>query len=71
MPGYCRLFLRWPVALAAAFALLGGPAAHAMKLKPQNLTQLITDSQSIIAGKVTRVTDGVASTNRFFKVRAD
>ena len=61
MPGYCRLFLRWPVALAAAFALLGGPAAHAMKLKPQNLTQLITDSQSIIAGKVTRVTNGVAS----------
>jgi hypothetical protein len=48
------------VALAAALVLLAGPAAHAMKLKPQNLTQLITDSQSIIAGKVTRVTDGVA-----------
>ncbi len=47
------------MALAAALALLGGPAAHAMKLKPQNLTQLIADSQSIIAGKVTRVTDGV------------
>ena len=61
MPGHRRSFLRWPVALAAAFALLAGPAAHAMKLKPQNLTQLITDSQSIIAGKVTRVTDGVAS----------
>ena len=54
-----RSILRWPVALAAALALLGGPAAHAMKLKPQNLTQLITDSQSIVAGKVTRVTDGV------------
>jgi hypothetical protein len=52
--------LRWPVALATALALLGGPAAHAMKLKQQNLTQLIADSQSIIAGKVTRVTDGVA-----------
>jgi hypothetical protein len=51
---------RLPVALAAALALLAGPAAHAMKLKPQNLTQLIADSQSIIAGKVTRVTDGVA-----------
>jgi hypothetical protein len=51
---------RLAVALAAALALLAGPAAHAMKLKQQNLTQLITDSQSIIAGKVTRVTDGVS-----------
>jgi hypothetical protein len=51
---------RLPVALAAALALLAGPAAHAMKLKPQNLTQLIADSQSIVAGKVTRVTDGIA-----------
>ena len=31
-----------------------------MKLKPQNLTELIADSQSIIAGKITRVTDGIA-----------
>jgi hypothetical protein len=52
---------RLPVALATALALLAGPAAHAMKLKPQNLTQLIADSQSIIAGKVTRVTDGIAT----------
>jgi hypothetical protein len=51
---------RLAVALAATLALLAGPAAHAMKLKQQNLTQLITDSQSIIAGKVTRVTDGVS-----------
>lgn len=51
---------RLPVALAAALVLLAGPAAHATKLKPQNLTQLIADSQSIIAGKVTRVTDGIA-----------
>ena len=51
---------RLPVALAAALALLAGPAAHAMKLKPQNLTQLIADSQSIVAGKVTRVTDSIA-----------
>jgi hypothetical protein len=52
--------LRLPVALAATLALLAGPAAHATKLKPQNLTQLIADSQSIVAGKVTRVTDGVS-----------
>jgi len=59
---YTRLpsIRRLPVALAAALVLLAGPAAHATKLKPQNLTQLIADSQSIVAGKVTRVTDGVA-----------
>ena len=56
LPSIRRLVL----ALAAGLVLLAGPAAHAMKLKPQNLTQLIADSQSIIAGKVTRVTDGVA-----------
>ena len=61
MPRYFHLILRWPVALAAALVLLGAPAAHAMKLKAQNLTQLIADSQSIIAGKVTRVTDGIAA----------
>jgi len=54
------VILRLSTALAATLALLGGPVAHAMKLKPQNLTQLISDSQSIIAGKVTRVTDGIA-----------
>ena len=59
MPNLSHSFLRWPVALAAALALLGGPAAHAMKLKQQNLTRLIADSQSIFAGKVTQVTDGV------------
>jgi hypothetical protein len=47
------------VVLAAALALLAGSAAHAMKLKSQNLTRLIADSESIVAGKVTRVTDGV------------
>jgi len=61
VPRYFRLILRLPVALAAALVLLGGPAAHAMKLRAQNLTQLIADSQSIIAGKVTRVTDGIAA----------
>ena len=59
MPRMSLSTLRWSVALATALALLGGPAAHAMKLKPQNLTALIADSQSIIAGKVTQVTDGV------------
>ena len=59
MPKNSLSILRWPMALATALALLGGPAAHAMKLKQQNLTRLIADSQSIIAGKVTHVTDGV------------
>jgi len=58
--GRMPVILRLSTALAATLALLGGPVAHAMKLKPQNLTQLISDSQSIIAGKVTRVTDGIA-----------
>ncbi len=48
------------VAVLAAAALLGTPAANAVKLKQQNLTQLITDADQIVAGKVTRVTDGVS-----------
>jgi len=40
--------------------LLGTPAAHAAKLKPQNLTRLIADADQIVAGKVTRVADGVS-----------
>jgi hypothetical protein len=47
------------VAVLAAVALLGTPAAHAVKLKQQNLTQLITDADQIVAGKVLRVTDGL------------
>lgn len=43
--------------LAIALALM--PAAHAAKLKRQNLTQLITQSESIIAGTVRSVTDGL------------
>lgn len=46
-------------ALAAAIMLLAVPAAQAMKLKNQNLTQLISESQSIIFGTVTSVTDGI------------
>lgn len=52
---------RMPVvgmALAAAL-LLATPAAQAMKLKSQNLTQLISESQSIISGTVSSVTDGI------------
>lgn len=48
------------VVVAAAVAL-GMPAAHATKLKQQNLTRLIADAQQIVAGKVTRVTDGVSA----------
>jgi hypothetical protein len=48
-------------ALLAALVMAAAPVAQAMKLKNANLTQLIADSQAIIAGKVTRVTDGVAA----------
>ena len=48
------------LALVAAAVALGAPAAHAAKLKPQNLTRLIADADQIVAGKVTRVTDGVS-----------
>lgn len=46
------------VALAAAIMLLALPTAHAAKLKKQNLTQLITASESILFGTVKNVTDG-------------
>lgn len=45
-------------ALALAAVVLT-PAAQATKLKVRNLTQLISESQSIIAGTVTAVTDGI------------
>ena len=61
MPNLALSYLRWPAAFAAALALLAAPAAHAMKLKQQNLTRLIADSHSIVAGKVTHVTDGVTA----------
>jgi hypothetical protein len=51
---------RLPVAgMALAVALLITPAAQAMKLKSQNLTQLISASQSIISGTVSSVSDGI------------
>lgn len=56
----CR---RLPMALALvpvlAAALFAMPMAHAAKLKKQNLTHLIASSQSIVAGTVTKVVDGV------------
>ncbi len=40
-------------------AALAATTADATSLRRQNLTQLIAESQSIISGKVDRVTDGV------------
>lgn len=45
--------------VAVALLAMAGPVADAATLRKQNLTQLIAESQSIIAGKVERVTDGV------------
>jgi len=47
-------------ALFAALVATTAPVAQAAKLRSQNLAQLISESQSIIAGRVTRVTDGIA-----------
>ena len=59
-----RFHQRFPLLAVLAFALLlAAPVAQAMKLRNQNLTQLISDSQSIIFGTVTRVTDGIDSNN--------
>lgn len=46
-------------ALALALVLVAAPMAQAAKLKKQNLTQLIASSQSIVAGTVTNLTDGI------------
>jgi len=49
-----------PGLAAAAFALmLFVPSAHAMKMVRQNLTQLISTSESILAGSVKSVNDGI------------
>lgn len=45
--------------LALAMILLSVPAAQAMKIKSQNLKFLITDSQSIVFGTVSKVSDGI------------
>jgi len=54
-----------PLSLAAAvlgtaLALLPAVAEQAAEIKQQNLAQLITDAQMIVAGKVVRVVDGVS-----------
>ncbi|WP_334078648.1 hypothetical protein [Microbulbifer sp. M83] len=45
--------------LATLVVTLVAPVASAMKLKTQNLTQLITSSEAIVAGTVKSVTDGI------------
>ncbi|WP_083748990.1 hypothetical protein [Pelomonas sp. KK5] len=49
---------RW--ALAAIAALAVAPAAHATQLVPQNLTQMIAKADTIVAGRVTSVSDGIS-----------
>ena len=46
-------------ALTAAAMLVFAPAAQATKLKKQNLTQLIAQADSIVAGTVRSVSDGI------------
>lgn len=55
-----KLFNRMPAAClaVAAVLLLVAPGAQAMKMKSQNLTQMISASENIIHGQVVSVTDG-------------
>ena len=46
-------------AVTIAALLVFAPAAQATKLKKQNLTQLITQADSIVAGTVRTVSDGI------------
>ncbi|WP_028763605.1 hypothetical protein [Shewanella colwelliana] len=52
-------FKLYLLALLPALMLLGTPV-QAAKLKPQNLKQLITESESILSGQVLSVTDGIS-----------
>ena len=45
--------------LALAMLVLAVPLAQATKLKKQNLVELISQSDSIIAGTVKKVSDGI------------
>jgi len=54
---YKRLSLT--TALVLAMALVASPMVQAAKLKKQNLTQLISSSESIVAGTVVKVVDGI------------
>ncbi len=53
-------------ALGTAMAL--SPAANAMKLKQQNLQEMMTESQSIISGRVIKVTDGFDNNRPFTEI---
>ncbi|MGX1114036.1 hypothetical protein ACSSVW_003466 [Pseudoalteromonas sp. MBR-15] len=53
-------------ALGTAMAL--SPAANAMKLKQQNLQEMTTESQSIISGRVIKVTDGFDNNRPFTEI---
>lgn len=59
---FSRLCKSWSLSAAAALALAvcAVPAANAAAER-QNLVQLISSSQSIVAGHVTKVTDGIAA----------
>lgn len=52
--------LKQKVSSLLAMLMLLAPMAHAAKLKPQNLTELITHSESIISGQVISVSDGIS-----------
>lgn len=53
-----KIFSRISLLATLTIAALLSVSAHAMKLKQQNLEQLVTASESIIMGQVTSVTDG-------------
>lgn len=56
-----RLCRRWSAmaAVTLALVLLAAPGVQAAKLKKQNLTKLIASSQSIVAGTVVNLVDGI------------
>lgn len=61
---HCRIKrLHAVVVLAAILAVVCAPLAQAAKLKPQNLTQLIRSAETIVAGTVVEVTDGLDAKN--------
>lgn len=49
----------WPLALAIAALAMIASDAGALTLKPMNLVDLVRDSDSIVVGSVTTVTDGI------------
>ena len=59
MSGTFRRLSSGILGVLATAALLATPMAQAMKLNSQNLTQLISESQSIISGTVSSVADGI------------